>query len=163
MFSDTRITWTAITSTLAGKVERFTYTSFGHFFIVIFSLLFEYRRISWEVQNMHRSSEPFARGSVVSNSSYISDRGLCSFGMPRRNVQEGIVWIRAELRPADTLLERITVRNYRSVTDVSLRHLAICAPNLQYLDVTGTSVTRKGINIFLASKPDCHVVSDLIN
>lgn len=130
-----------------------------------------FRRISWEVHNIHRISDPILRhldqryqSSILqSNNSYISDRGLCSFGMPRRNVQEGIVWIRAELRPADTLLERITVRNYRSVTDVTLRHLAVCAPNLQYLDVTGTSVTRKGIDTFLDSKPQCRVVSNLPN
>lgn len=92
--------------------------------------------------------------------SSISDRGLCSFGIPQRNVQEGVVWIRAEARPADTLLERITIRNYRSVTNVTLRHLADCAPNLQYLDVTGTSVTKEGVEIFLQSKPDCRVVSN---
>lgn len=84
-------------------------------------------------------------------------------GMPRRNVQEGIVWIRADPRPADTLLERITVRNYRSVTDVTLRHLALCAPNLQYLDVTGTSITRKGIDTFLESRPDCQIISELLD
>lgn len=88
----------------------------------------------------------------------ISDRGMCSFGMPRNNVQEGIVWIRAELRPADTPLERITVRNYRAITDVTLRHLASCAPNLQYLDVTGTSVTAAGIGQFIAAKPQCQVI-----
>lgn len=81
--------------------------------------------------------------------------------MPRRNVQDGIVWIRAEMRPVDTLLERITVRNYRSVTDITLRHLVQCAPNLQYLDVTGTSITIRGIQAFLKCKPDVQVVSDL--
>lgn len=94
--------------------------------------------------------------------STISDRGLCSFGIPQRNVQEGYVWIRTEARPPDTMLERITVRNYRSVTDVTLRHLAICAPNLQYLDVTGTAVTEKGIEAFLQSKPDCRVISNFV-
>lgn len=94
--------------------------------------------------------------------SSISDRGMCSFGIPQRNVQEGVVWIRAEARPADTLLERITIRNYRSVTNVTLRHLAVCAPNLQYLDVTGTSVTKEGIEDFLKSKPDCRVVSNFV-
>lgn len=94
---------------------------------------------------------------------YITDRGMCSFGMPRRNVQEGIIWIRAELRPPDTLLERITVRNYLDVTDVTLRHLALCAPNLRYLDVTGTSVTLKGIKTFLFEKPDCQIISELLD
>lgn len=94
---------------------------------------------------------------------YITDRGLCSFGMPRRNVQQGIIWIRAELRAPDTLLERITVRNYLDVTDITLRHLALCAPNLRYLDVTGTSVTLKGIQTFLKEKPECQVISELLD
>lgn len=118
-------------------------------------------RISWEVPLLRHLSPRFS--STLQSNSYISDRGLCSFGIPRRIVQEDIVWIRAEVRPPDTLLERITVRNYRSVTDVTLRHLTFCAPNLQYLDVTGTSVTREGIDTFLASKPQCHVVSNLTN
>lgn len=107
---------------------------------------------------------PIADAPVLNcNGNYITDRGMCSFGMPRRNVQEGIIWIRAELRPPDTLLERITVRNYIDVTDVTLRHLALCAPNLRYLDVTGTSVTKKGIATFLKDKPDCQVISELID
>lgn len=91
----------------------------------------------------------------------ISDRGMCSFGTPRENVNEGIIWIRAEAlaRPADTYLERLTVRHYASVTDVTLRHLSYCAPNLQYLDVTGTSVTEDGIRKFLDIKPNCTVIS----
>lgn len=79
--------------------------------------------------------------------------------MPRRNVEDGIIWIRAEMRPADTYLERITVRFYRSVTDITLRHLVQCAPNLQYLDVTGTSITRAGICAFLKDKPNVEVIS----
>lgn len=91
----------------------------------------------------------------------ISDRGICSFGTPRENVNEGIIWIRADAlaRPADTFIERLTIRHYSSITDVTLRHLSLCAPNLQYLDVTGTSVTEAGIKEFINSKPNCVVIS----
>lgn len=129
-----------------------------------FSIIF--RRISWEI-NPRSNSLSYLRQfnrqqlgytSQLTHLQLISDRGLCSFGNPRNNVQEGIVWIRAEMRPADTLLERITVRYYRSITDVSLRHLASCAPNLRYLDVTGTSVTANGVAQFIAAKPQCEVI-----
>lgn len=89
----------------------------------------------------------------------VTDRGLCGFGVVRNNVQEGIIWIRGEQRSADTLIERLVVRNYRSVSDVTLRHLANSAPNLRYLDVTGTSVTSHGIKRFKAARPNCKVVS----
>lgn len=127
-----------------------------------------YRRISWEInsrpqalsylRDFNRLQMGYAGDAPSSYLNLISDRGLCSFGMPRSNVQEGIVWIRAEMRPANTLLERIVVRNYRAITDVTLRHLASCAPKLQYLDVTGTSVTANGISQFIAAKPNCEVV-----
>lgn len=131
-------------------------------------MIFFRRRISWEInhrpqafsylRHFNRQQMGYAGDAPVSHLHLISDRGLCSFGMPRNNVQEGIVWIRAEMRPADTPLERITVRNYRAITDVTLRHLASCAPNLQYLDVTGTSVTASGIRQFMDGKPNCEVV-----
>lgn len=129
-----------------------------------------FRRISWEINNrphafsylrqFNRQQMGYAAdGAPLSHLHLISDRGLCSFGMQRNNnAAEGMVWIRAEIRPPDTLLERITVRNYRSITDVTLRHLASCAPNLQYLDVTGTSVTASGVKLFMASKPQCEIV-----
>lgn len=130
--------------------------------------IFRERRISWELHPLHQRADAILRqmhntGNPNSNvGSSISDRGMCSFGIPQRNVQQNVVWIRAEARPAETLLERITIRHYRAVTDVTLHHLAICAPNLQYLDVTGTSVTKEGIETFLQSKPDCRVVSNFV-
>lgn len=89
----------------------------------------------------------------------ISDRGIRSFGTPRQNLNEGIIYIRAEARPPHTLIERLALRHYSSITDVTLRHLAECAPNLQYLDVTGTSVTETGVTEFMNAKPDCVVLS----
>jgi hypothetical protein len=63
----------------------------------------------------------------------ISDRGICSFGMSRNNIQQGVIWIRAEHRQPDTNLERLVVRFYKLVTDVSLRHLSTCAPKLKFV------------------------------
>lgn len=92
--------------------------------------------------------------------SLISDRGICSFGLARNNVQNGLIWIRAEYRSPDTLLEKITVKNYRLVTDTALKHLVSCSPNLNMLDVTGTSVTREGVMVFKSKKTNCVVLSD---
>lgn len=89
----------------------------------------------------------------------ITDRGICSFGQARSNLQANLVWIRAEQRNPDTLLERLEVRGYRGVTDTTLLHLAECSPNLRHLDVTGTSVTAQGVRDFAAIKPNCVLVS----
>lgn len=90
----------------------------------------------------------------------ISDRGICSFGLTRNNVQEGVIWIRAEARSPDTFIERLVVRHYKLVTDISLRHLTTCSPKLQLLDVTGTSVTENGVRTFKLNKPQCIILSD---
>lgn len=90
----------------------------------------------------------------------ITDRGICSFGQARNNPQANVVWIRAEVRSPDTLLERLEVRGYRGVTDTALLHLVECSPNLIHLDVTGTSVTAQGVRNFSALKPNCVVVSN---
>lgn len=91
--------------------------------------------------------------------SLVSDRGICAFGVAGNNVQDGVIWIRAEARPTDSPLERLVIRNYRGVTDVTLNHLVISAPHLEYLDITGTSVTHLGIQRFKAARPGCTVIS----
>lgn len=65
-----------------------------------------------------------------------------------------------EHRSPTTSLERIIVRDYKMVTDNSLQHLASCAPNLKFLDVVGTEVTKDGIEKFKLVKPDCRVESN---
>lgn len=93
----------------------------------------------------------------------ISDRGLCAFGRgPQNNMELGMVWIRMGGGPeqVDNNFERITVRNYKLVTDSSLRHLVQCSPNLVYLDLSGTSVTLEGVQSFKLQKPTCHVVAE---
>lgn len=92
----------------------------------------------------------------------ITDRGICSFGQARSNLQANVVWIRAEARSPDTLIEHLEVRGYRGVTDTTLLHLAECSPNLRLLDVRGTSVTATGVRNFSSIKPNCRVVSDVL-
>lgn len=121
--------------------------------------------ISWQVINDPQTLHQFGvyhtnlqRSAPPNN---ITDRGICAFGQARSNPQANVVWIRAEARSPDTLLERLVVRGYRSITDTALLHLVDCSPNLVYLDVSGTSVTSQGVRNFSAVKPNCLVVTSL--
>lgn len=129
-----------------------------------FLMRFNFNRISWEL--VPANSRPLAYPHFGRTLHYeplltlVSDRGICSFGSPSHNVQEGVVWIRAGARSPNTFIERLVVRHYKLVTDVSLRHLVCCSPNLKILDVTGTSVTEAGVRTFKLSKPQCVVFSN---
>ncbi|KAI8130923.1 hypothetical protein FF38_04983 [Lucilia cuprina] len=90
----------------------------------------------------------------------ISDRGVCCFGRTRQPVQQGVIWIRFNNRPYENRFERFSVRDYKSVTDVSLQHLVQCSPHLIFLDVSGTSVTLEGLQRFKELKPECKVVAE---
>ncbi|XP_055384539.1 uncharacterized protein LOC129614148 [Condylostylus longicornis] len=110
--------------------------------------------------NGNENHGPTHAASIYFAPTKITDRGVCSYGIARVPVQNNIVVIRAEPRPQDTTLEKLTIRHYRNVSDVSLRHLVQCAPKLRYLDVTGCGVTLEGINAFKEVKPECKVISD---
>lgn len=88
----------------------------------------------------------------------ITNRGILSFGVVRQNIDPNVIWIGSENRPRDTLLEVILLRHYNSVTDQTLNHLEMAAPNLRYLDVTGTGVTEAAVERFKAAKPNCTVI-----
>ncbi|XP_036323487.1 uncharacterized protein LOC118737224 [Rhagoletis pomonella] len=90
----------------------------------------------------------------------ISDRGICCFGRPQNPVEPGVIWIRIGNRPSENSFVRLSVRNYKKVTDISLHHLVQCSPDLIYLDLSGTSVTREGVQRFKASKPECQIIAD---
>ncbi|KFB38117.1 AGAP004683-PA-like protein [Anopheles sinensis] len=91
----------------------------------------------------------------TNNVSLVSDRGICAYGVSRY-----------ELRVMNgglqnfTKLERLSVRNYKLVTDTSLDHLESAAPHLKMLDVTGTSVTADGVRSFRLSRSNCVIFSD---
>ncbi|XP_011137236.1 uncharacterized protein LOC105181875 isoform X1 [Harpegnathos saltator] len=96
----------------------------------------------------------------------ISDRAICALGSDtcdRRvinNYPHGMMILEEDKRIFNNPnLKTLVVRNYPRVTNSSLIHLAINAPSLEYLDVTGTSVTRAGIYCFKARKPNIRVVS----
>ncbi|XP_049290605.1 uncharacterized protein LOC125767762 [Anopheles funestus] len=90
--------------------------------------------------------------------SLISDRGICAYGVSRNELAGAL--LDEILHHNLTGLERLSIRNYKLVTDTSLDHLETAAPHLKLLDVTGTSVTAQGIRNFRLSRPHCVVVSD---
>lgn len=91
--------------------------------------------------------------------SLISDRAMLSFGMPRFNLPN-IIFIRREARSPDSFLEILHIRNYKLVTDETLRHLSSCSPNLKEIDVAGTACTLTGIKEFKVIKTNCKVISN---
>nr|XP_040223003.2 uncharacterized protein LOC120949644 [Anopheles coluzzii] len=90
--------------------------------------------------------------------SLISDRGICAYGISRNELAGG--FLGGILHHNFTGLERLSVRNYKLVTDISLDHLESAAPHLKLLDVTGTSVTAQGVRSFKLSRPSCIIISD---
>ncbi|XP_014482502.1 PREDICTED: uncharacterized protein LOC106748476 isoform X2 [Dinoponera quadriceps] len=96
----------------------------------------------------------------------ISDRAICALGSDtcdRRvinNYPHGMIILEEDRRIFNNPnLKTLVVRNYPRVTNSSLIHLALNAPSLEYLDVTGTSVTKAGIYCFKARKPNVQVIS----
>ncbi|XP_035920067.1 uncharacterized protein LOC118517723 [Anopheles stephensi] len=90
--------------------------------------------------------------------SLVSDRGICAYGVSRNEMAGALM--EEILHHNLTGLERLSIRNYKLVTDTSLDHLESAAPHLKLLDVTGTSVTAQGIRNFKLSRPSCVVISD---
>lgn len=90
--------------------------------------------------------------------SLVSDRGICAYGVSRNEMAGALM--DEILQHNLTGLERLSIRNYKLVTDTSLDHLESAAPHLKLLDVTGTSVTAQGIRNFKLSRPSCVVISD---
>lgn len=65
------------------------------------------------------------------------------------------------MRPNNfTKLKVFMARGYKMITDQALRYLSDL--RLELLDVTGTSVTAKGIHDFLMVNPDCRVIHESI-
>ncbi|XP_074041955.1 uncharacterized protein isoform X2 [Leptinotarsa decemlineata] len=56
-------------------------------------------------------------------------------------------------------LRRLSLRGYRRVTDITLGYLANL--EIELIDLTFTSVTKKGIENFLVHNPNCRVVHPL--
>ncbi|XP_024880402.1 uncharacterized protein LOC112460116 [Temnothorax curvispinosus] len=98
----------------------------------------------------------------------ISDRAICALGSDTCDREvvnsflapQGMIILREDRRISNNPnLKTLVVRNYPRVTNSSLIHLALNASRLEYLDVTGTSVTRDGIESFKSQKNNVKVVS----
>ncbi|XP_015607355.1 uncharacterized protein LOC107273547 isoform X2 [Cephus cinctus] len=95
----------------------------------------------------------------------ISDRAICALGsyVCDRRVQnsiEDVVVIEEDRRIFNNPhLRTLVVRHYPRVTNHSLVHLALNASSLEYLDVTGTAVTKDGVQMFKSQKTNVKVVS----
>jgi hypothetical protein len=72
----------------------------------------------------------------------------------------GYVWIVSpQAVSARPQLHTLVLKNYRKITDKSLACL-LRVNSLRYLDVSGTSVTRRGVLEFQLKRPDVEIISD---
>lgn len=60
----------------------------------------------------------------------------------------------------DVQLERLTVRGYSGITNITLQHLAEFAPRLRMLDLRQTRVTPDGVMAFRVLRPECELLAD---
>ncbi|XP_017792380.1 PREDICTED: uncharacterized protein LOC108574322 [Habropoda laboriosa] len=96
----------------------------------------------------------------------ITDRAICALGSDtcdRRiinNSAEGVIVVEEDKRIFNNPhLKTLVVRNYPHVTNLSLVHLASNASSLEYLDVSGTSVTRQGVETFKSQRSNVKIVT----
>ncbi|KAL6443454.1 hypothetical protein ACFW04_002949 [Cataglyphis niger] len=96
----------------------------------------------------------------------ISDRAICALGSDScdrkviNSSPQGMIILQENRRISNNPnLKVLVVRNYPRVTNSSLVHLALNASKLEYLDVTGTSVTKNGIESFKSQKTNVKIVS----
>lgn len=96
----------------------------------------------------------------------ITDRAICVLGSDMfdrkmvKDLAEGVIVVEDGERVFNNPhLKTLVVRNYRDVTNSSLVHLAFNTSSLEYLDVTGTSVTRQGVEAFKSEKANVKLLS----
>ncbi|XP_033331860.2 uncharacterized protein LOC117223600 isoform X1 [Megalopta genalis] len=97
----------------------------------------------------------------------ITDRAICALGSDmcdRRIINnflaEGVIVVEDGKRVFNNPhLKTLVVRNYPHVTNSSLVHLALNTSSLEYLDVTGTSVTKQGVEAFKSQKANVKILS----
>ncbi|XP_020277496.1 uncharacterized protein LOC109851642 isoform X2 [Pseudomyrmex gracilis] len=99
----------------------------------------------------------------------VSDRAICALGSDlcdRRVINsspEGMIIAQEEKQVSNNPnLKTLVVRHYPRVTNSSLTHLAFNVSTLEYLDVTGTSVTSEGIEAFKSERPSVKIVSSFM-
>lgn len=106
-----------------------------------------------------------ARSREQRVSASISDRGMLSFGVPRSNLMGNLIYLRNQEPDRNTHLEKIVLRNFRNITDITLSHLETNAPKLVYLDVRGCSqITRDAAERFkIARGGTCQLLTSFEN
>ncbi|XP_001608169.1 uncharacterized protein LOC100124249 [Nasonia vitripennis] len=97
----------------------------------------------------------------------ISDRSVCALGLVNHEINQEIIQNRNEVqvvqgRPRTSTnpnLKKLVVRNYAGVTNQTLINFVVNGPKLEYLDVTGTSVTKEGLQFFKTNRPNVTIIS----
>lgn len=94
--------------------------------------------------------------------SLISDVCTMAFVLKEQHESDGSGYVRIvspQAVSARPQLHTLVVKNYRKITDKSLRCL-LRLNSLRYLDVSGTAVTQRGVLEFQLKRPDVEVISD---
>lgn len=94
--------------------------------------------------------------------SLISDVCTMAFVLKEQHGSDGSGYVRIvspQAVSARPQLHTLVVKNYRKITDNSLRCL-LRLNSLRYLDISGTSVTQRGVLEFQLKRPHVEVISD---
>ncbi|KAI4495591.1 hypothetical protein M0802_008603 [Mischocyttarus mexicanus] len=95
---------------------------------------------------------------------FISDRSIHAIGATHKKVihtsPNGIVIVEEDNCVFDNPpLKTLVVRNFSHITNSSLYYLTTNILSLETLDVTGTSVTKHGVQTFKSTRPTVKVIS----
>lgn len=91
----------------------------------------------------------------------VTDRGMLGFGVPRPSNMGNLVFFGYQPADPNTYLERIILRNFTSITDITLSHFETNAPRLIFLDIRGCSqISREAVERFKAARTDCELLSN---
>lgn len=94
----------------------------------------------------------------------VSDRGLLGFGVPRAGLMGNLVFFGNQPTDPNTYLERIILRNFTQVTDLTLAHFETNAPRLSFLDIRGCSqISREAVERFKVARNGCELISNYDN
>lgn len=103
----------------------------------------------------------------LDSSNYVTDYTVYRFGRSDNDPHANYIQIGPNnrnnnnavgMRPNHSNLQVLSLTGYRNITDRSLVHLSTAAPELRLLDLSGSRVTRAGVEKFKTMKPECEVV-----
>ncbi|XP_014241928.1 uncharacterized protein LOC106662370 isoform X2 [Cimex lectularius] len=91
------------------------------------------------------------------------DRGFRERGAIGIDIRDEVVIIDVSACPRPICrLESLILQNYPGITDRSLNHAVTSMPDLKFLDVSHTGVTRTGVQTFRESRPEVKLISTLV-